>query len=44
MVCRGNPPVDATKVTRVNDQAIRCVLETAGVKFIDANGGGPESD
>ena len=29
-----------TKLTRVNDQAIRRVLEAAGVEFIDANGGG----
>jgi hypothetical protein len=27
-----------TKLTRVNDQAIRRVLETAGVEFIDENG------
>jgi transcriptional regulator with XRE-family HTH domain len=30
-----------TKLTRVNDQAIRRVLEEAGVDFIDAEGGGP---
>jgi transcriptional regulator with XRE-family HTH domain len=30
-----------TKLTRVNDQVIRRVLEAAGVEFIDANGGGP---
>jgi hypothetical protein len=30
-----------TKLTRVNDQAIRRVLEAAGVVFIDAEGGGP---
>ena len=30
-----------TKLTRVNDQAIRRVLEAAGVEFIDGNGGGP---
>ena len=30
-----------TKLTRVNDQAIRRTLEAAGVEFIDANGGGP---
>jgi hypothetical protein len=30
-----------TKFTRVNDQAIRRVLEAAGVEFVDANGGGP---
>ena len=31
----------ATKLTRVNDQAIRRVLEAAGVEFVDADGGGP---
>jgi hypothetical protein len=30
-----------TKLTRVNDQAIRCVLEAARVEFIDDDGGGP---
>ena len=30
-----------TKLTRVNDQAIRRVLEAAGVEFIDADVGGP---
>ena len=30
-----------TKLTRVNDQAIRHTLEAAGVEFIDAEGGGP---
>jgi hypothetical protein len=30
-----------TKLTRVNDQAIRRVLEEAGIEFIDAEGGGP---
>jgi transcriptional regulator with XRE-family HTH domain len=30
-----------SKLTRVNDQAIRRVLEAAGVEFIDENGGGP---
>jgi hypothetical protein len=30
-----------TKLTRVNDHAIRRVLEAAGVEFIDAEGGGP---
>src|SRR5580692_10795191 len=30
-----------TKLTRVNDQAIRRTLEAAGVEFIDENGGGP---
>jgi hypothetical protein len=30
-----------TRLTRVNDQTIRRVLEAAGVEFLDANGGGP---
>ena len=30
-----------TKLTRVNDQAIRRTLEAAGVEFIDAERGGP---
>jgi hypothetical protein len=30
-----------TKLTRVNDQAIRRTLEAAGVEFIDSEGGGP---
>jgi hypothetical protein len=30
-----------TKLTRVNDQAIRRTLEAAGVEFIDAAAGGP---
>jgi hypothetical protein len=30
-----------TKLARVNDEAIRRVLEAAGVEFIDDNGGGP---
>jgi hypothetical protein len=30
-----------TKLTRVNDQAIRRTLEAAGIEFIDAEGGGP---
>jgi hypothetical protein len=30
-----------TKLTRVNDQAIRRTLEEAGVLFIDAEGLGP---
>ena len=29
-----------TKLTRVNDQAIRRVLEAAGVEYIDGNGEG----
>jgi transcriptional regulator with XRE-family HTH domain len=31
----------ATVLTRANNQAIRHVLEQAGVEFIDAGGGGP---
>ena len=38
---RAERTASATKLTRVNDQAIRRVLEAAGVEFIDANGGGP---
>ena len=38
---RAELAASATKLTRVNDQAIRRVLEAAGVEFIDANGGGP---
>jgi hypothetical protein len=38
---RAELTVSETKLTRVNDQAIRRVLEAAGVEFIDANGGGP---
>jgi hypothetical protein len=30
-----------TALTRANDQAIRRVLEHAGVEFIDADSGGP---
>ena len=30
-----------TRLTRVNDQAIRRTLEQAGVEFIDADGAGP---
>ena len=30
-----------TKLTRVNDQAVRRALEAAGVEFIDAEAGGP---
>ena len=39
---RTEPTASATKLTRVNDQAIRRVFEAAGgVEFIDENGGGP---
>jgi hypothetical protein len=30
-----------TSLTAANDRAIRHALETAGVEFIDENGGGP---
>jgi hypothetical protein len=30
-----------TSMTAVNDMAVRHALETAGVEFIDENGGGP---
>jgi transcriptional regulator with XRE-family HTH domain len=30
-----------TSLTAPNDRAIRVALESAGVEFIDANGGGP---
>lgn len=30
----------ATSMTRANDLAVRRALETAGVEFIDENGGG----
>jgi hypothetical protein len=30
-----------TSLTRVNDSVIRQTLESAGVEFIDQNGGGP---
>jgi hypothetical protein len=32
---------DETSLTAANDLAIRRALETAGVEFIDENGGGP---
>jgi hypothetical protein len=38
---RAELTASATKLTRVNDQAIRRVLEAAGVEFIDADVGGP---
>jgi transcriptional regulator with XRE-family HTH domain len=31
----------ATSMTAANDLAVRRALETAGVEFIDENGGGP---
>jgi transcriptional regulator with XRE-family HTH domain len=33
--------VDQTSMTVPNDLAVRRALETAGVEFIDGNGGGP---
>jgi hypothetical protein len=38
---RAELTASATKLTRVNDQAIRRTLEAAGVEFINADGGGP---
>ena len=32
---------DQTKMTAANDLAVRGALESAGVEFIDENGGGP---
>jgi hypothetical protein len=32
---------EATSLTAANDLAVRHALESAGVEFIDANGGGP---
>jgi transcriptional regulator with XRE-family HTH domain len=32
---------DQTSMTAANDLAVRRALETAGVEFIDENGGGP---
>ena len=32
---------DGTSLTAANDLAVRRALETAGVEFIDENGGGP---
>ena len=40
-VRRAELTANETKLTRVNDQAIRRTLEEAGVEFIDAEGGGP---
>ena len=38
---RIKPTAGETKLTRVNDHAIRRALEAAGVEFIDAEEGGP---
>jgi hypothetical protein len=38
---RTEPTANKSKLTQVNDQVIRRVLEAAGVEFIDADGGGP---
>jgi len=32
---------DETSMTAANDAAVRRALETAGIEFIDENGGGP---
>ena len=32
---------EATSMTAANDLAVRRALETAGIEFIDENGGGP---
>ena len=37
---RAEVTASETKLTRVNDQAIRRTLEAAGVEFIGAEGGG----
>jgi transcriptional regulator with XRE-family HTH domain len=37
---RAELAVDETSMTAANDQAIRRALESAGVEFIDENGGG----
>jgi hypothetical protein len=38
---RAELTASGTKLTRVNDQAVRRALEVAGVEFIDENAGGP---
>jgi hypothetical protein len=38
-ICRTESTASETKLTRVNDQAIRRVLKAAGLEFIDENGG-----
>ena len=38
---RAEAPDHATSLTVANDLAIRRTLESAGVEFIDENGGGP---
>jgi transcriptional regulator with XRE-family HTH domain len=37
---RAELAVDETSMTAANDQAVRRALESAGVEFIDENGGG----
>jgi hypothetical protein len=32
---------DQTSMTAANDLAVRRALETAGIEFVDENGGGP---
>jgi hypothetical protein len=41
MVPRAELTDDETSLTAANDLAVRHALETAGVEFIDDNGGGP---
>ncbi|HEV3159922.1 MAG TPA: transcriptional regulator [Xanthobacteraceae bacterium] len=38
---RAEATEDVTSLTTANDLAIRRALESAGVEFIDENGGGP---
>jgi transcriptional regulator with XRE-family HTH domain len=40
-VRRAETAEEETSITAANDLAIRRALETAGVEFIDENGGGP---
>jgi hypothetical protein len=39
--CRSELAEDETSMTAANVAAVRRALETAGVEFIDENGGGP---
>jgi hypothetical protein len=38
---RAEQAEDQTSMTAANDSAVRHALESAGVEFIDENGGGP---
>ena len=40
-VRRAELAAEATSMTAANDLAVRRALETAGIEFIDENGGGP---